>query len=58
MQGMAVVLDWDELSNPIGLWGIATWGELWAVSNKHVTFNIKFDVSGKTWWTQGWINFG
>jgi hypothetical protein len=46
MQGMAVVLDWDELSNAIGLRGIATWGELWVVLNRHVTFNTKIDVGG------------
>jgi hypothetical protein len=45
MQGMAVISDWDELSNVIGLQGIATWGELWVVSNRHVTINIEIDVS-------------
>jgi hypothetical protein len=46
MQGMAVGSDWDELSNVIGLQGIATWGELWVVSNRHVTFNIEVNVGG------------
>jgi hypothetical protein len=46
MQGMAIVSDWDELSNVIGLRGMATWGELWVVSNRHVMFNIEVDVSG------------
>jgi hypothetical protein len=44
MQGMAVSSDWDELSNAIGLQGIATWGELWVVLNRHVTFNVEVDV--------------
>jgi hypothetical protein len=46
MQGMAVIADWDELSNAIGLRGIATWGKLWVILNRHVTFNIKIDVGG------------
>jgi hypothetical protein len=46
MQGMAVVLDWDELSNAIGLRGIMTWGELWVVSNRDVTFNVEVDIGG------------
>jgi hypothetical protein len=46
MQGMAVVLDWDELSNSIGLQGIVMWGELWVLSNRDVTFNVKVNVSG------------
>jgi hypothetical protein len=43
---MAVVSDWDELSNVIGLQGIATWGELWVVSNRDVTFNVEVDIGG------------
>jgi hypothetical protein len=45
MQGMAVILDWDEFSNAIRLQGITTWGELWVVLNRHVTFNIEVEVS-------------
>jgi hypothetical protein len=44
MQGMAVISDWYELSNAIGLQGIVMWGELWIISNRHVTFNVKVDV--------------
>jgi hypothetical protein len=46
MQGMAVVSDWDELSNAIGLQGIAMWGELWVVSNRHVMINVNVNVGG------------
>jgi hypothetical protein len=45
MQGMAVVSDWDELSNAIGLRGIVMWGELWVVLNRDVTFNFEVDIS-------------
>jgi hypothetical protein len=44
MQGMAVASDWDELSNAIGLRGITTWGELWVISNRDVTFNVEVDI--------------
>jgi hypothetical protein len=44
MQGTAVIPDWDELSNAIGLQGIMTWGELWVVSNWDVTFNVEVDI--------------
>jgi hypothetical protein len=46
MQGMAVISDWDELSNAIGFQGIATWEELWVVSNRDVTFNGEINIGG------------
>jgi hypothetical protein len=45
MQGMAVISDWDELSNVIGLREIVTWGELWVVSNRDVMINVEVDIS-------------
>jgi hypothetical protein len=46
MQGTVVASDWDELSNAIGLRGIMTWGELWVVSNRGVTFNVEVNIGG------------
>jgi hypothetical protein len=46
MQGTVAASDWDELSNAIGLRRIMTWGELWVVSNRDVTFNVEVDIGG------------